>query len=89
MLTLTTDPLTVKIARVAWAIHRARVKSGLTPRFSNATQSRWIFITADDPVSNAQIFPFFFYAREIRREYGIELREMRAVDFNARPFRDR
>ena len=78
---MTNRSLLSGVARVNWMLHRAGVRKGRTPPFPRKHQSRWLFISAPDPICAAQIFPFFFYAQELRRVYGIELREITVHEF--------
>ena len=87
-MTSATLSLRSQFARANWALHRARVKKGLTSPMPKPPASRWLFISVDDPISTAQIFPFFFYAGTLRRASSIELREITLQDFLARaPYR--
>jgi hypothetical protein len=88
MTTPTSLSLRTQLARAAWALHRARVKKGLTASMPKVQGGRWLFLSIEDPISVAQIYPFFCYARRLRRMYGIEVREAAMKDFLVRkPYR--
>lgn len=80
--------LRTQFARAGWALHRARVKKGLAAPMPKIQAGRWLFLSVDDPIGVAQIFPFFSCAAKLRSAYGIELREARLQDFLSRaPYR--
>jgi hypothetical protein len=69
-----------------WALHRAWVQRRLPPPpFLPAARSRWLFISEPDPISTTQVFPFFCYARQLRRLHGIGVREISAQQFMEHP----
>src|SRR5262245_6923526 len=77
-----------RLARARWALHRASVRKGRLRPFFRRAKSRWLMISAPDPICAAQIFPFFYHAETLGRTYGIELREVTLQDFRARaPYR--
>jgi hypothetical protein len=81
--------LRAQLARVSWALHRFRVEKGLTKPMRKAPADRWLLISAPDTICAAQIFPFIFYAGQLRRAYGMELREITLRDFYSRaPYRN-
>jgi hypothetical protein len=81
-------PLRTQFARAGWALHRARVKTGLTAPMPKTGASRWLCLSIDDPISVGQIFPFFSNAAKLRDANGIEVREAALPRFLRRaPYR--
>jgi len=68
----------MKTAIWRWRLHRAVVdRLGLLRPFSQrGARKRCLFITERDAICQAQIFPFFFHARDFARQHGFELREL-------------
>jgi hypothetical protein len=80
--------LRTQLGRARWALHRARVKKGFTAAMPRTQGGGWLFLSVDDPISTAQIFPFFCLAGKLRSAYGIEPREATLRDFSQRaPYR--
>lgn len=60
-----------------WKLHRFMVdRAGFTGPFLPGFQHRVLLITYQDPISSAQIFPYYFFGRDLAAQYGVQIREV-------------
>lgn len=53
--------------------------------FSQSPGRRVLLLTEPGPIPQSQVFPFHFYAAELARRWGVQIREMATQAFEARP----
>jgi hypothetical protein len=72
-------------ALAAWHAHRLKVdKLGMSAQPTGSGPCA-LFITVDDSICRSQIFPFYFYRRELSERWGVELSELRLQTYRERP----
>jgi hypothetical protein len=60
-----------------WALHRFMAdRLRLAGPFSPGPQRRVLLITHRNPISSAQIFPYYFFRRDLAVQYGVQIREV-------------
>jgi len=66
-----------------WKVHRFLVdRAGLFWPFSGrAGRKRVVFLSEWGEIADAQVYPFFLFARELARQQGIEVRELPLKQF--------
>ncbi len=55
--------------------------------FSRARRKRCLFVTVRGAVPRSQVYPFFFYLRELKAAYDVELREVDLESYERHPER--
>ena len=75
--------LTNLATRFCWALHRMNVDrlQYMRPFAPYENRRRLLLITEPHRISHSQIFPFFFYHRELFERFRIELREVSSIDY--------
>lgn len=67
----------MKTAIWQWRLHRQSVdRAGLLRPYANNGRKRCLLISERDPICHAQLFPFFFHARDFARRQGFDVREL-------------
>lgn len=81
----------MKTAIWRWRLHRALVDkaSFLLPFTPGKNRKRCLFISERDPICHAQLFPYFFHAKDFAKQHRLELRELPLCRFleNRHPYR--
>ncbi len=69
--------LTTSLRVQRWQAHRVVVdRARLTGPFLPGAGRRVLFISHPDPISLAQIFPFYFFRRQLSEQFDAQLREI-------------
>lgn len=81
-------PIT-SVATWRWKLHRHYVRRALPPiPFLPQAGRRWLFVSEQDPICTAQVFPFFLYSSELGEQHGASFREVSIDCFQrALPYR--
>lgn len=72
---------------IGQGIHLATHRLGWVRPFSSRVRQRVLLIAANNRISDAQIFPFHFYARELEERLSVEIREVGLDAFETAPER--
>lgn len=76
------NSLSIRTKLARWRVHRELVRRlGFGKPFYGRGRERVLFISYNHGIAHAQIFPFFFYRRELRERYGVELSEVKLDAF--------
>lgn len=65
-----------------WELHRFLVdRAHLDGPFTPGSIRRVLLISHKDRISSAQLFPYYFFRRELAARYGVQIREIALDDF--------
>jgi hypothetical protein len=71
--------------RLRWVAHRLAVrKTGVPIPLHRGGETRVLVLSHDNRIAESQLFPLFYYRRQLAQRYGISLREQDIVAFQAR-----
>src|ERR1700681_280544 len=73
-----------KLDLAIWRMHRALLDhAGVRSPFSAQPYKRALFLSVNDEISQAQVFPFFQHKDELKNSLGLEIRELPLSEFLA------